>query len=146
MFRLGFFYGHQVLPHDVALLLARFALLRGDHSPIAVDLRSVIQRFDQANSAADTQLLFVVGRELEGYDQFWDAGRHVSDQVARCIDVYLTITHCARVAALQTISSLKQRGIPRDVAVLIGRLVYATRDDAILWLVLEAPPTKGPHQ
>ena len=78
-------------------------------------------------------VLCAAGRELEGYDQFWDADKQPHDSFSRCIDVYLTVTHRARRAALQTVAGLRELGLPRDVAVLIGRAVYATRTDAWSW-------------
>ena len=73
------------------------------------------------------------GRELEGYDQFWDDGMHPHDSFITCLEVYLAVMHRARRAALQTVAGLKELGLPRDVAVLIGRAVYATRTDACAW-------------
>ena len=45
------------------------------------------------------------GAELKGYEQFWDNDRTVAANSIRCIDVYLTVTHRARVASLQTIAA-----------------------------------------
>ncbi len=86
--------------------------------------------------------MFVVGRELESYDQFWDDDKRFPDNLARCVDVFLTLTHRARVAALQTVSALPRRGLPRDVAVLIARSVYATREDAFAWRTPQTPATQ----
>ena len=92
------------------------------------------KRFENEQADAnDVAVLCAAGRELEGYDQFWDADRHPRDSYLQCIDVSLTVTHRARRAALQTVAGLKELGLPRDVAVLIGRMVYTTRTDAWSW-------------
>ena len=117
------------------MLMARFVLLSAKHGESVPGVSEALRKHDTGCATADdTQLLFVVGRELEGYDQFWDENRCVPNDLQRCIDVYLTVSHFARVAALQTITALRQHRFPRDVAVLIARRVYATREDAYAWL------------
>ena len=76
------------------------------------------------NGVESLQARFAVGRELEGYEQFWDDGRHLGAIFHGCIDLYLSALHSARRAALQTVVGLREIGLPRDVAVLIGRVVF----------------------
>jgi len=127
MQRLGWSFLKSYVPAlEAAVISARYVLLTGDFD-------EDISGIDPLEHADDIQLMFVVGRELEGYDQFWDEGRHLVKNLARCIHVYLTVSHRARCAALQTISALKQHMFPRDMAVLIAQYVYLTREDAIAW-------------
>jgi len=123
---------------DWAILRARYILLTADqHSMDGLD-----HVFYHEN--ADVQLMFVVGRELEGYDQFWDEGRRLEAHFERCIDLFLTVSHRARLAALQTMAMLRRHhGFPRDVAMLIARRVYQTRDDASVWLEPLQPKAKN---
>jgi hypothetical protein len=66
---------------------------------------------------------YTLGRTLEGFYDIW--GKPLDD---RCtINLYLTVSHRARQAALQTVSALRQM-LGRDVAQLIGKLVYSTRE------------------
>ena len=77
---------------------------------------------------------FNMGSELEGYEQFWDL--HVPLPYGKCTELYLLILHRARRAALQMVVGLRREcGFPRDVAVLIGKYVYRTREeDPEAWL------------
>jgi TPR repeat protein len=84
------------------------------------------------------QILFVIGRELDGVDQFWDTNKKITPEWQRCVDVYLAVMHCARVAALYTVFAMKTRvvggrRIGRDVATLLAKMVYATRQQATAW-------------
>lgn len=90
----------------------------------------------------DVQLVFNYGRELEGFDQFWDEGESVDVDHLRSIEVYLLLSHRARRAALQAVVALKQLGLPRDVAVLIARHVYGSRGEAVVWY----PQYKGQNE
>lgn len=90
----------------------------------------------------DLDILYALGRELEGYDQFWDHGNVPHERYLRCIDVYLTVMHRARQAALQTVTGLG-RFVGRDVAKLIGKMVYDTRQsDSYAWWWHPATATK----
>jgi hypothetical protein len=86
----------------------------------------------------DIQILFVIGRELAGVDQFWDTNKTITPEWQRCVDVYFVVTHCARVAARYTVLAMKTlvvggRRIGKDVATLLGQKVYATRQEATAW-------------
>ena len=129
--------GENLSPIERAKYGARAALLSGTsvhlHSPL---------RCKEGDQILDPivmdDVLYAAGRELEGYSQIWDSGYLYEPNqpyVERSIDVYLTVTHRARRAALQTVAGLWQVvGLPHDVAVLIGRAVYETRADARAWL------------
>ena len=111
-----------------------FVLLSGNDYFIVPALTSAVQLHAAGRAEADTlQVLCAAGRELEGFGEFWDEGRRPDESYLRCIDVYLSVTHRARRAALQTVAGLRELGLPRDVAVLIGRAVYDTRLDAWAW-------------
>jgi hypothetical protein len=84
------------------------------------------------------QILFVIGRELDGVDHFWDTNKKLAPDWQRCVDVYLAVTRRARVAALQTVFAMKTfvvgcRPMGRDVATLLAKLVYESREEAIAW-------------
>ena len=69
---------------------------------------------------------FVMGRELEGYEAFWGPHHGLHKRYQKCIRIYLDITERARRAALQTTFGLREI-LGRDVARMIGRMVYETR-------------------
>ena len=74
---------------------------------------------------------FIIGQELEGYNQFWDSNRVIGlTYLNGCIELYLTHLHYARRAALQTVVALRTL-LGRDVAQIIGKLVYATRGELL---------------
>ena len=116
---------------EMVVLKARSIALSANPNASPNGVYSAIRRLNNnCSDANDAKLMFLVGRELEGCDQLWDEDRRVSEDLACCIDVYLTVSHRARFAALQTISALKQHRFPRVVAVLIARRVFETREDA----------------
>ena len=119
---------------EVATFGARFVLYSGNHVFVGPGIEDMVQRSRAGSLGAnDVAVLYAAGRELEGYDQLWDAGRHPNEVLIRCVDIYLAVMHRARRAALQTVAGLREIGLPRDVAVLIGRIVYETRTDAWAW-------------
>jgi hypothetical protein len=119
---------------EVATLDARHVFYCGNSWYVRPGVRNSVQQC-KVNSldANNIAVVCATGRELEGYDQFWDSGKHPHDSHVQCIDIYLAVTHRARRAALQTVAGLRELGLPRDVAVLIGKMVYATRTDAWSW-------------
>ena len=134
MWRLASEFSDRLSPVEVATFGARFVLYSGNHIFVGPGIDDMVQRSRAGSLGAnDVAVLYAAGRELEGYDQFWDACRHPHDSYLRCINVFLTVTHRARRAALQTVAGLRELGLPRDVAVLIGKMVYATRTDAWSW-------------
>ena len=97
-------------------------------------VRDAARRFGNRQADAnDVAVLCAAGRELEGYDQLWDAGKQPNDLYLSCMELHFSVTHRARRAALQTVAGLREVGLPRDVAVLIGQMVYETRTDAWSW-------------
>ena len=102
-------------------------------------LEQRIAMIEQGGLCADAlQILFVIGRELDGVDQFWDTNKKISPNWQQCIDVYVTVTRRARVAALQTVFAIKNfvigcRRIGRDIATLLAKLVYVSREEAVAW-------------
>lgn len=71
--------------------------------------------------------MFTVGRELDGHYLI-----RLEKKYGRCIYVYLEIMHRARRAALQATVVLKNY-IGIDVARLIGKMIYETRNDPEIW-------------
>lgn len=70
---------------------------------------------------------FVAGREVDGYEELW-SDRHLYCEPFYCNRYYHIVTNCARRSALQTVVILRSKGVVPDVARLIGRLVYQTRE------------------
>lgn len=80
---------------------------------------------------ANADMMYVAGRELEGYDVLWNNNGKKPQKVwLRCIDVYLNTVHRARRAALQATFWLK-RVLGGDLSVLIGKMVYESRNEAL---------------
>ncbi len=102
-------------------------------------LKQRIALIEQGAAGAEAlQILFVIGRELDGVDQFWDANKKILRNWQQCVDVYLNVTRRARVAALQTVFAMKNfvigcRRIGRDIATLLAKLVYLSREEAVAW-------------
>jgi len=67
---------------------------------------------------------FASGRILEGYSNIEDDRCAVARNT---MATYLNCSHRARIAALQVVIGLRPL-LGRDVATLIGKLVYSTRD------------------
>ena len=108
-----------------------FPTLRNDDSWI----RPLIQQFKTGQGDDEClQLVFALGRELEGIDQ------SLYDWTSLCVEFYLNTSHRARQAALQ---SLFLVGLPRDVARVIAQKVYASRlTDIELWNATTRVPRK----
>jgi len=97
-----------------------YTLYTGDGGPIYRKMFSVHEEY-------------VIGRDLDGFDDFWDGTRsiHKRDEwLNECIELYLTHSHSARRAALQTVVALRPL-LGRDVARMIGKLVYLVRDEFV---------------
>ena len=75
-------------------------------------------------------MIFTIGREMEGYEEIWGSVLRPSKDILKCIDFYLTTVHRARVAALYAVRKL---GFGRDIGRMIGKMIYATRGDVYLW-------------
>lgn len=71
---------------------------------------------------------YLIGRELEGYEQFWDPVYYPNNEYQDCIQLYLDTIHLARRAALQMTFGLRPI-LGRDVAQMIGKMVYEMRTD-----------------
>jgi hypothetical protein len=84
--------------------------------------------------------MYAVGDIMEGYDQFWDEGKRVREGFMHCINFYISIRDRVRKAALHTVLCLRRRQICRDVASLIGEMVYKNR---IAWVELLNQPSKS---
>jgi hypothetical protein len=118
-------FSTRLSPVEAATFSARHVLLSGNnHYVPAVIAMAVMEE--------DLDILYAAGRELEGYEALWDKCKLPYAAHLKCIDVYLTITHRARRASLQTTVGLRQY-IGRDVARLIGQMVYQTRAEAWWW-------------
>jgi hypothetical protein len=89
------------------------------------------------------QIMYAVGRQVHFYADFWDKNKHPNNDYIWCINVYRNITWRSRQAALCTVMTLMTHGIVRDVAKLIGKIVYATREhNADAWYGTLAAATK----
>ena len=127
-------FSKRLSPVEFARFGSRYVLYCGSKDYNAPIIRLAAQWMENKQAGANNvAVLCAAGRELEGYDQLWDADKHPHDSFMTCIDIFLTVAHRARRAALQTVAGLRELGLPRDVAVLIGRMVYATRTDAWSW-------------
>jgi TPR repeat protein len=120
---------------EAATFSARYVLLSGNNHVVPAFIAEAV-------CAEDLEILYATGRELEGYEALWDKDRvPTAAEHLKCIDVYLTITHRARRAALQTTLGLRQY-LGRDVARLIGQIVYQTRSEAQAWWWQHPPSIK----
>jgi hypothetical protein len=112
---MGVLSGLMCVRKDALLFMARYVFLTADW-----------EKYDKEYELVEDQ--FVIGRELQGYEEFWDEGHHPGPRFIRCIDVYLSVTKKARLAALCTVWALyHHRRLGKDVAKFIGKIVYGTR-------------------
>lgn len=122
-----------------AILSARNVVMSGNTLWEAHEVEAAVELLSEEfpMDAQDARVLFLAGRELEGYEQLWreDAIEKPTRSQRACIGVYLTVTHRARQAALQAVVGLRAAGLHRDVALDIAKRVYATREDAYSWFV-----------
>ena len=86
----------------------------------------------------DFQYRFELGRELFGVDEFSTMAAELPLEILQSIEFYTDVTRNARSASLSTILVLHDGcGVARDVARMIGKMVYDTRNvEAGLWQTL----------
>ena len=119
---------------DIAKFCARMYFLSGyaHYNKYIID---AFYHFDRLKAHIEhLQIMYVAGCEMEGYGELWTS--QLSDYNIRAI------VHKARVAALQTLVVLRQRGVVRDVAIVIAKIVYQSKNDAYLWYVSKDQPRK----
>ena len=125
-------YGDRLAPEEASRFAARFVLFSASSNLlipgyyVRASKEGLIENFNLDQP-------FAIGRELEGYEQFWDAGTCLAERDLLCIEVYLTTIHNARRAALQTVAVLMEKEFPRDVAKLVAKMVFATRHETKVW-------------
>lgn len=126
-----------VQPMQRALWRVRSAFQCGDFYGFTPEVHDAVERMKVEGrwSSSDVRFVHAVGREQEGIEQLWEGMKPDNDH-SKCVDFYLLIMHSARRAALQTVVSMRQRGLPRDVAIVIARFVYSSRDDAVAWCLV----------
>jgi hypothetical protein len=138
-------YSHFLSPIEEAVFAARYTLLSGSNRYYLDVVSDAIRQLDANWNGIDSgafQMLYVSGRELQGYHEFWDNGRHPKMDYCRCIDIYERVVQRARTAALQTILCLRSI-VGKDVACLIGKTIYQRREtDAIAWYSPSGPNIK----
>lgn len=85
----------------------------------------------------DIYMLYVIGKELDGYDEFWNTQEISNDWFANeAINVYTVVTQRTRSAVLQLTKILQEKRFPRDVIRIITRRVYQERaQDVFLWYI-----------
>jgi hypothetical protein len=79
----------------------------------------------RAGRMFDSTLRYQVDEENEEY--------HYKAFINGVIGLYLKATSKARHASIQTILTLRSGGLVKDVAILIAKLVYSSRDD-VVWV------------
>lgn len=74
------------------------------------------------------ETLFIVGQEFDDYEKYYPlVNENISIVVGATIEMYRQMTSKARRSSFHTILTLRQIGVCRDIAIMIGKLVYATR-------------------
>jgi hypothetical protein len=84
--------------------------------------------FAQICEARNHSVMYLLGKELDGYADLYSADQRVDDSrdCAEMIAYYRTVCYACRQVALYVVHHFRHR-VGRDVARIIGRLVYATR-------------------
>lgn len=136
MFRLATTFPMSLDELSCAVWSARCMLYSGSRRSAIVGVREALELVD-AGSAEEKEfrLLFAVGRELDGCEQFWDARLRLHPDCERCVKVYADATNRARRAALQFVSGMRNHTqVAHDVVLLIAKLVYSTREHCVkIW-------------
>ena len=114
-------YGHKMSYLDGVKWRARYSLLSASYDKM------------MCPNFSNLKELFIIGSEMEGYYEILGHDHRWPSCVYTCIDFYLDTVHKARVAALYTVWGTRSLGVVRDVAKIIGRLIYASRKDVYLW-------------
>lgn len=71
---------------------------------------------------------FIVGQEFDDYEKYYPlVNEKISILAEAMIDSYRQMTSKARRGSLHTILTLRQIGVCRDIAIMIGKFVYTTR-------------------
>jgi hypothetical protein len=122
MYRLANTFLDRLSPVEVTTLGARHVIYSGNWTFAGPTIED----------AKDVSALYAAGRELDGYDQFWDTDEHPHESLLKCVEIYHIITRRARRAALACVLVLKSC-LCRDVARIIAKLVYDSRFDAKKW-------------
>lgn len=81
----------------------------------------------------EMEVMYAVGRELQGHELFWDYDTVMNPEYRMTIVHYMSVSHAARRAALQTVVVMRMMRLPRDIATVIAKLVYASREDVSAW-------------
>lgn len=120
------------LPQTIRLI-ARYALFSRAQNHHLSEIMIISDRLDGILAHdEDIEAAFMAGRELEGYSDFWGDTWHPNVEFIYFIRIYCTIIHRSRRAALQLIVGLRPI-LGRDVSGMIGKMVYETRNDSVVW-------------
>ena len=90
----------------------------------------LLNRLFDFHRISEREPSYADGRELDGYEEFWDPGRHPHESWFPSIRLYREVTNQYRRAALQVVVALRPR-LGRDVARMIGMMVYRSRSEDI---------------
>lgn len=80
--------------------------------------------------------VFMAGQEFDDYERYFIKFKDQEHLIAqRCVAVYRQITSLARHACVHTILILRSLGVCRDIAIVIAKLVYASRSETDWYIV-----------
>lgn len=134
MFSLGLLSAGLISTLETVKFSARYICLKSSSYRIIQDIELAFKRVRFSEmSGEDIKMLFVAGRELQGYEEFWNTGLQLPKRLTKCIDLYLNLCHVVRLAAIHTVLASYHGGFPRDIAKLLGQYVYRTRHDVPVW-------------
>jgi hypothetical protein len=110
-------FRNRISLHESVVLCARYVLISSSDSYIGPVLKDII-------ASKNFDMMYVAGRELEGYQVLWNNEQPPDKLWLQCIEFYLDTIHRARRAALQTTFGLG-RILGRDVARMIGKIIIS---------------------
>ena len=114
-------------------LIRIYSHVLSDVELATVQARYVLFTTYQRSFSCPPSAVYAFGRELHGYEQLWDDNVRIIPEFQEHVNFYATVTERARRAALQTTFGLREI-LGRDVARMIGRMVYETRfTNANIW-------------
>lgn len=125
--------------HTSAMLFGRLIWLDWDCERLAGEsgwIEDIVSDYVEGKPTEEgIEAMYVLGRELDGLDATvgFTESWFLSGFREECVEIYLNVMSKARRAALQTMTVMRLRGLPKDLARMISKRVYNSRGETSIW-------------